>query len=120
MKRLFAFTLALFSIQSLAAEYERCDSAVNTMEIDQCLGGEFDKYDKRLNQAYQKTLKDLEPSVRKALVEAQRAWIIFRDKECDAVYAFWREGTIRNAKYMGCKIEKTSQRTDELTDWGSP
>jgi len=120
MKSLFVAVLFLSMVlPSVAAEYERCYNAGNTVEINDCLIDEFGKIDLQLNQTYQKTIKGLTADSKKALTEAQRAWIQFRDKECSAVYEFWKEGSIRNTKHMVCKIEKTRQRTTELREWPS-
>jgi uncharacterized protein YecT (DUF1311 family) len=118
MKSLFVAILSLSMVlPSVAAEYERCYNAGNTIEINDCLSDEFGKIDQQLNQTYQKTIKGLTADSKKALTEAQRAWIQFRDKECLAVYEFWKAGTIRTTKAMVCRIEKTRRRISELRKW---
>src|SRR5713101_4644185 len=80
------------------ADYKRCFEAGNTIEINDCLGDEFHKVHKELEQTYRRTIKALSPDAGKALDEAQQIWIQFRDKECLAVYEFWKAGTIRTTK----------------------
>jgi len=99
------------------ADYKHCFEAGNTIEINDCLGDEFHKVHKELEQTYRRTIKALSPDAGKALDEAQQIWIQFRDKECLAVYEFWKAGTIRTTKAMVCRIEKTRRRISELRKW---
>lgn len=55
-----------------------------------------EEWDKRLNAAYQRLKKVMEPSEWAALVAAQKAWIVFRDaqkKSLDATFELM-EGTM--------------------------
>jgi len=112
-----SFLLLLAALPAWAAEYERCYQAGNTIEINDCLSDEFGKVNEQLNQIYGKTIKALAPEAREALTEAQRAWTEFRDKDCRAVYEFWKAGTIRTTKAIVCRIEKTGRRISELRQW---
>ena len=42
---------------------------------------------------------------------SQAAWVAHRKAECDAVYAWWSEGTIRGAMYESCWRDMTKART---------
>ncbi len=107
---------------SPAVASDLCDKAVTTIEINQCGQSEHQIADKKLNAAYQAALKRIQSlsdaqqrkDTKQGLVEAQRLWIRFRDKDCSAVYDLWRDGTIRGAMYWGCMIGRTEQRTKEL------
>ena len=48
---------------------------------------------------------------------SQKAWELYRKAECDAIYDFWSEGTIRGAMYGGCMQSVTKARTEEI--WGA-
>jgi uncharacterized protein YecT (DUF1311 family) len=119
-KRLICSSLLLlfaaFPLQGVA-DYKRCFEAGNTIEINDCLGDEFQKVHNQLEQIYQRTIKGLAPDAGRALGEAHQAWSEFRDKDCRAVYEFWKAGSIRNTKYMVCRIEKTRGRISELRRW---
>lgn len=120
MKVPYLFTAILVASSAQAADV--CDKAYTTIEINQC--GEFkhQEADKTLNTAYQAALRVIESiedkqqrdDTRHSLVEAQRLWVRFRDKDCAAVYALWSDGTIRGAMFWGCMVERTKQRTKEL------
>jgi uncharacterized protein YecT (DUF1311 family) len=99
-----------------------CDKAYTTIELNQCAESEYQKADKNLNVAYQAALTVSESidevqqrkDTRQSLIEGQRFWVKFRDKDCDAVYNLWSGGTIRGVMYWGCMIDRTKQRTKEL------
>lgn len=103
-----------------------CTEALSTVEMNNCAASEFEKADAELNRVYQDALADIpkmamdEPpfdakSWEEALRASQRAWIAFRDAECeDHVEKFWTGGSGATVEIIGCKTEKTEQRTKEL------
>jgi uncharacterized protein YecT (DUF1311 family) len=48
------------------------------------------------------------------LVEAQRAWIAFRDADCAQEVAVWGDGSMRTIAGAWCGLERTAQRVFEL------
>lgn len=121
MKHLFFLFAALICISAQAED--ACDKASTTLEANKCAETEYRKSDKKLNAAYQEALKRMESWIedpgqkkdtKQGLVEAQRLWVQFRDKDCGAIYDLWRDGTIRGAMYWGCMTARTDNRTKEL------
>lgn len=51
-----------------------------------------------------------------ALLAAQRAWIAFRDAECDLAHAEWGSGSMRNIAWADCQMQMTAERAIELRD----
>lgn len=50
--------------------------------------------------------------------KSQAAWVAYRKAECDAVYSWWSEGTIRGALYLDCWQGATKSRTGAiLSTW---
>ena len=47
-------------------------------------------------------------------LEAQRAWIAFRDTACALDYAEWGSGSMRNIAWADCRMQMTAERTIEL------
>ncbi len=101
-----------------------CDQAVTQVDINLCAEQDYDKADKALNAQWTQTKQvlagwdaDIEPQNRGAveeLTKAQRAWIAYRDAQCDAVgYSVWG-GTLYQATILGCLAEVTRNRTAEL------
>jgi uncharacterized protein YecT (DUF1311 family) len=74
-----------------AKSADPCATQANTIAIDPCLSNQLEARDNALNGAYKALLKRLEesysssgddyPRARRLLVEAQRAWISFRDHD---------------------------------------
>lgn len=104
-----------------------CLSQANTLEINACLSASLARRDKVLNAAYQDLLKRLAPAdagdttdyprARKHLLDAQRAWITFRDTDCAGRVVLYEGGSIRGAVQLSCLIRHTEQRTQALRDW---
>jgi uncharacterized protein YecT (DUF1311 family) len=104
-----------------------CLSQANTLEINACLSASLAMRDKALNAAYQDLLKRLVaadagdttdyPRARKHLLDAQRAWISFRDTDCAGRVILYEGGSIRGAVQLSCLIRHTEQRTQSLRDW---
>lgn len=104
-----------------------CGNAVSTFEMNACADKDFSAADKALNSAYQKALKDVPAmatekpydakSWETALRASQRAWLAFRDAECNNhVAMFWSGGTGATTEILGCMTDKTKARTKELND----
>lgn len=99
-----------------------CDNAVTTLDINECGKLMHQEADKKLTLAYKRALKRIneiediqqKKDTKDALIKAERLWIQFRDKDCDAVFNLWRAGTIRGAIYWGCMIHHTEERTKDL------
>lgn len=53
-----------------------------------------------------------------ALREAQRAWIDFRDAECELAYSVWGSGSMRHIAGNNCILDQTAKRTIQLWSLG--
>lgn len=132
MKRMsisMAGGLALLAGSAFAQDAEPnvdCANAMTQMDINSCANEEYEAADKALNVQWAKTRKvmaewdaDIDAENRGAvdsLMKAQRAWIDYRDGQCDAVgYSVWG-GTMYPAVVSGCLTELTQKRTEELKD----
>jgi uncharacterized protein YecT (DUF1311 family) len=113
-----------------ARQPDPCAQAVSTIDVNTCMEKVLKARDRELNVAYQDLLKTLVKSeagdttdyarVRKELTAAQRAWVQYRDNDCNAQYTYHAQGTYRGPRYLGCMVERTEQRTRELLDWARP
>jgi uncharacterized protein YecT (DUF1311 family) len=92
-----------------------CDKALSTDERMGCLSKTFEEADKRLNNQYKRTMGYQNQNQKELLKEAQRVWIMFRDKNCDLI-ADNRAimGSGQNQVRLECKIIMTEQRSAEL------
>lgn len=48
------------------------------------------------------------------LRDSQQAWVDYRNRQCDAIFEFWRSGTIAPSAEMRCKIELMRSRMRDL------
>ncbi|MGQ0457652.1 MAG: lysozyme inhibitor LprI family protein [Hyphomicrobium sp.] len=102
-----------------------CENAMSTHDLNACAGREFETADAAMNEAYKKALAAI-PSMASdppydaksweaALRASQRAWVAFRDAECQGhVAMFWTGGTGATADIIGCETEMTKARTEAL------
>jgi len=67
-----------------------------------------------VNRVCRSTLKKLQPEDAALLRKAQRAWLAYRDAQCEAEHALWGGGTGGPAALMSGKVELTRQRTAEI------
>lgn len=93
-----------------------CDDATTQLQLDQCAGDAFAKADAALNLTYKNVMARLksEDETRKALVGAQKAWLAFRDAECDFEAAGARGGSIQPMVVAQCRTGLTETRTGTL------
>ena len=93
-----------------------CDDATTQIQLDQCAGDAFATADAALNFTYKTIMARLESEdgTRKALVGAQKAWLAFRDAECDFEAAGARGGSIQPMIVAQCRTRLTEARTGAL------
>ena len=78
-----------------------------------CIMAEAKQQDARLNENYKRLMSKLSEERKKTLLEAQRAWIRFRDANC----AFWDEpagGQSAAITAKECFLTMTADRASEL------
>jgi uncharacterized protein YecT (DUF1311 family) len=102
-----------------------CAKTTTNPEIAWCAEQDLKAADAEMNKAYKAALErvakadNLNTNQRKdwkrALQEAQRKWIAFRDADCGAPIGWeWYESTGMGTAVLACKIAKTEQRTKDL------
>lgn len=113
--------MSIITAALLLAAGNPCDGST-TRDVEQCLAADLDRADAELNRYYAAATKRLteqqDTAALAKLRTAERAWIAYRDAECDAVYQSWGQGTIRGAMILGCRIDLTKARTATIwQDW---
>lgn len=112
----FALPLLVEAQQpKLTAEYGKCidQSGATDPKILDCMSDEYDRQDKRLNQAYQKLLAQLTPERKKALQEVQRLWVKYTEANCN-FYHDPNGGTSARQSAYQCRIDARASRATEL------
>ena len=107
-----------------------CDSPGTTLEIHDCLHAKLKKTEATLNATYQRALREFsKPDIpgsihfseaKRDLIEAQRAWVTYREKDCSAVYALAVGGSVRGQLSLECMQDRTEQRIRELEQFLEP
>ena len=117
----FAWLPFLFLAASVSPTYATSaePSEVSSASVD------LDRAESELNRAFRElTAKLNQPGpgmsehhaqAKKSLVRAQRAWLTFRDRDCDAVFDM-ADGTSKAALSTSCLAERDLQRAKELRD----
>lgn len=108
------------------AQQPDCKNPQTQTEMNICAGIDYKAADVELNRQYKKTIASMKATdanlpvelkgAEKALREAQRAWITFRDKTCEAFGFNARGGSMESMLVGQCLADITRKRTDELSD----
>lgn len=97
-----------------SAVYDGCmHKAAGVLDMIDCAGRENDRWDARLNRAYQARMTSLNERQRNALKRAQKAWLSFREADC-AAYEDDDWGTISKIDASQCVLRRTIERALEL------
>jgi uncharacterized protein YecT (DUF1311 family) len=115
--------LACLTLPAAAQEVD-CANAMAQQDLNQCAYADWEAADAELNNAYRNAivhLKEWDASLPQdeqggaaALKEAQRAWITFRDKACEAEGYAMKGGSAEPLLIYGCMRQLTEERTDHL------
>jgi len=111
----------------MAAQAEECPSDdLSPICTDMRMQAQYEEADNQLNLSYKQLMKIMSqpagqyidfPALKSQFVEAQRQWLRFRDKECNAWYLINQAGAQRNADQMHCLINRTLERNQQLKEW---
>ncbi len=111
------FAIAQAEDIGLSKEFDKCmDKAVSTMYMIDCMTEENSSQDKRLNRAYKSLMETLSAERKKKLQEAQRAWIKYRDANCD-YYNDPEGGSMARIGANNCVLDATARRAQELENF---
>src|SRR5256885_10303883 len=119
MKSLIAFLLVclLAGGPTLAQKKSKsapCANASSQADMNDCWGREYKAADATLNQVYRQLVALTDDEEKSQLKEAQRAWLKYRDANCDFVADQYKGGTMRPMIYAICLEDMTRNRTAEL------
>lgn len=116
--------LACLTLPAAAQEVD-CANAMAQVDLNACAYQDWEAADADLNAAYKRAMALLqdwdanllaaEQGGAQALKEAQRAWITFRDKACEAEGYAFKGGSAEPLLVYGCMRVLTEERTAHLT-----
>ena len=128
MRKLLLVLACLLPLTGFAKAEDPCVTQRNTIEINACGQKQFEQGDRSLNQVYQRLLKKFSDKdtpdsrnsvIKQYLINAQRAWVTFRENDCKAIYTYNEGGTIRIIAYLNCMTQHAAQRTKDLKEFSS-
>jgi len=101
--------------RQLTEEFSKCLNQANgvTSEMISCILAETTRQDGQLNEQYKKLMSKLSAERSKALIEAQRAWIRFRDANC-GFYNDPQGGSAAQLASHECFLNAIADRVNEL------
>ena len=88
-------------------------------DMNECTYQAYEKADSALNQLWKKIQSSFDGSkhdnrTKEALLKSQRAWIAFRDAECEDLLASMQGGTGYPQFYAQCMERMTRERIESL------
>lgn len=118
---LMEFSIDTFRIHKLAEK--EIDIDYSTSGMNESMSRMIDSYDKLLNKYYQRLMKKLKNEDQKILVNAQKAWLAYRDAESKLIATMSDEqysggGTIqsniRHSRYLDLIMQRTNEVFNHL------
>ena len=100
--------------QTGTTEKTVCKDAKTQREINECLASAYRDADEELNVFYSTLRKKFDSAALAKLQDAQRAWIKYRDTNCEAESALYEGGSIQPAVRAACLERATRARIAEL------
>jgi len=106
-----------------------CANAQTQADMNQCSYLDFEKADEALNAVYKRAMKSAQAADKQAaemgehyvgavaeLKKAQRAWIDYRDGNCEGMSREALGGSMQSMLISGCQARMTEARSKELQE----
>jgi uncharacterized protein YecT (DUF1311 family) len=121
------------STQPQPAKPQPCANANTQIEFNECFANLYEAVDAQLNVEYNKVVAAMKKNLTQAqhdnatdqvthnetalakLLTAQRAWLAYRDANCDSVKFQYEGGSIQPMIWSQCMADTTQQRIATLT-----
>jgi uncharacterized protein YecT (DUF1311 family) len=87
-----------------------CDDPQTQADMNLCANEAYQLADADLSRVYQQLLQSLPASDREALNEAETAWLIYRDLNCEFEASLFEGGSIQPLMYYSCMERMTDER----------
>ena len=101
--------------RELSQKYSTCLDRANgvTFAMIDCIAAETSRQDALLNENYKTLTSKISPKRKQPLLDAQRAWVRFRDANCK-FYGDPEGGTSSRLSANECLLNVTADRAKEL------
>lgn len=91
-----------------------CANLATQADMNFCEGKNFEKADARLNAVFSKLAAKITPAGKAKLVDAQRAWIKYRDLQCAFDTLGTEAGSIHAMMVAQCLTQTTADQATRL------
>jgi len=98
------------------AGIEKCSNLPNQNALNSCSSNVLNSSNQKINSVYTNYMKELSPTEKLQLKEAQKAWIQYKEKDCQFQSSPVVKGSLYPFVHNACLVEKTETRTKELQD----
>jgi uncharacterized protein YecT (DUF1311 family) len=98
----------------LSQEGKDCLNARNNVDDKICINQVAQQTDRDFETFYQNLKQLLDRTAQTSLEQAQQEWMVYRDRSCDAVDQFFRDGTARVGMVARCEIQLERSRMKDL------
>ncbi len=107
---------------NISAEYARCNDNVDlgafkNSQWAACDEAELGRLDVKLNGVYKQVRAKMSEEEKKALVQAQRDWLKFRESSCKLWEVQSFQAPSGHHGYTSCMVDMTDKRVSELRTW---
>ena len=122
-----AAALLLLAQTEIAEPDQVCDDPQTQLAMNTCASMDFEQADARLNEQWRETAEhmrsldagidretDSQPGHFETLLEGQRAWLAFRDAQCQSEGFLARGGSVQPMLVSHCKAYLTELRIEQL------
>ncbi|MFC0399484.1 lysozyme inhibitor LprI family protein [Paraburkholderia rhizosphaerae] len=110
-----AVTTALFASHSVLAAQPDCANATDQATMTQCANSSLKASDAKLNQTFHALQAKVSKPGKDKLQKAQRAWITWRDAQCDFNTLGSSGGSIHTLAQASCLDDLTQAQTKLLS-----
>jgi uncharacterized protein YecT (DUF1311 family) len=110
-----ALLLAVAASSSWAQQAE-CSNAPTQIAMDECIGKNLKAADQKLNETYRALLAKVSKDGAEQLRRAQRAWVGWRDAQCEFDNMSTRGGSIHSSMVAMCVEHFTREQTKHLDE----
>ncbi|WED44470.1 lysozyme inhibitor LprI family protein [Legionella cardiaca] len=93
------------------------DKVASPAELRTCANNEYTFYDNMLNKRYNTLLGLLSQTKQNLLIDTQKAWLVYRKKECDFESLQNEEGTLQPLSLLECYTSLNKKRIAQLNDF---
>jgi uncharacterized protein YecT (DUF1311 family) len=112
-----ALLLTVAASRPAPAQQSVCGDAITQFDINRCVGQHLDASQRMLTRLLQSLDSSLTRDRAAQLTRVQRAWISYRDQQCEWDGRQFEGGSMQAMEVAGCRWRLTEARIVQLRPW---